>query len=170
MRSKNEKKVILAPDDIGKIAGLVSIPEIQHIFNVTSQGIYHHIRTGRLHVYKWGWRTLIDPLEYAQMQKWDRKYTTCDGKRVYDETNFSLSYIGKKLGFKYHHLYHLITKGLLQSKKVGKCIVISVEDVLACAELKDKAKELLEEFAYDEYINRCDQRLGPVDEKKVSVV
>jgi hypothetical protein len=171
MRQKNaEKKVILSPDDPHKINGLVRIQYIKHIFRVTSQAIYYHIRSGRLTVYKCGYQTYLDPLEYAQMKKWDRAYSTRNGKLIYDDNNFSVAFVAKKLGLKYAQIYYLIMQGKLAAKKNGKCIVLGLDQLLACDAIKLQVKGLLTEFANAEYIDSCNKRFGSVDEKEVSVI
>jgi hypothetical protein len=167
---KNEKKVILSADDPHKINGLVRISHIKHIFKVTAQAIYHHIRTGRLTVYKCGYQTYLDPLEYAQMKKWDRSYTVRNGQLVYDDNNFSIAFVAKKLGLKYAQIYYLILMGRLEAKKNGKCIVLGLDALLACQAIKLQVKEMLTEFANAEYIDSCHKRFRPDDEEKVSVI
>jgi predicted DNA-binding protein YlxM (UPF0122 family) len=154
MRKENEeKKVILSAQDPNILNGLVRIPQIQHIFRITRQAIYYHIQTGRLTVYKCGSKTFIDPMEYARMKKWDPKYTFRDGKKVYDDNNFSISEVSKKLGVKYQYIYFLIRKGALKSKRVHKCIVLDLESLLDCAPIKEKVRDLITEFANAAYLN-----------------
>lgn len=169
MRS-NEKKVILNSEDIHKISDFVTLNHIQNIFKVTAQAIYHHIRSGRLIVYKWGHRTLIDPLEYANMKKWDRSCTKKNGQKLYDDNNLSISHVSKKLGISYHHLYYLIQKGDLAAKKIEGCIVLELASLLACDEIKENVRRLITDFANDQYIDSCNQRHRSDYQEEVSAI
>lgn len=165
---QNEKEKI-------NIGGLVGVSEITKLFNITPQGVYYHIGTGRLTVYKSGKKTLLDPMEYSKMNKWDRACTRKNEQLVYDKVKgtFSLTMLSKMLNVKYSELYYLIMKGLLKFSKIGGCIVIHKDDLLNCDSIKVLVKDLIGDVAYEcanEFIDGDSQGFRQDDEKKVSAL
>ncbi len=176
MRQDDEKeKITIFQEKRKNPGGLLGVSDITKIFNVTPQGVYYHIGTGRLTVYKSGKKILIDPVEYGKMTKWDRSCTVKNDELVYDKNKgtFSLVYLSKLLNVKYNELYYLIKKGQLKFKKIEGCIVIDENDLMRCDSIKCFVKDLLGDVANEcasECIDCDSEGLRQNNEEKVSSI
>ncbi len=171
MRHDEKEEIEPSQDKNTPFSGMLPVSSIVKIFKVTPQAVYYHITTGRLNVYKYGNKILIDPLEYAQMTKWDRKYKKKDGEYVYDKNKgtYSLSYLRDLLKVSYNSLYYLIKKGDLNFNKIDGCLIIDEMDLMSCEPIKHLVKNLLYQVA-DECANSDCQGFGQVNEEKVSSI
>lgn len=169
MQQNDEEKIEYYKKMHPEFGGFLKVNHISKIFNVTPQGVYYHISTGRINVYKYGDLNIVDPHQYAKMRKWDRSFTLKNGKFLYDDDKYSISHLSKLMNIKPHYFYYLIKSGKLRAQKIEGCLVIEKEDILNCPHIQSMMKKFLGKVI-NECIDSGSERCRSDDEKKVSVI